>query len=204
MCGDCNLVCCRPAPKQEMSLKQQGATTGSVSTLYDLKETLQILFVMLIKQVSSGGNVIISLEWFDARNTMLVTQACPPVLLVFASLSCPHSHLHTPAPCPHPGRQNVNMHSVCGTAAAPDDEPALTLFIHGGVRRLPDGRPLLHVSCVDHDRAMRLYPKPASRRAPVARCQRPCGAVRVVADWKHLGVRVIIVIHSMHRMSTSK
>lgn len=78
------------------------------------------------------------------------------------------------APLPPPGRQGVHMHSVRSTTAAPGDEPALTLFIHGGVRRMPHGRPLLHVSCVDHDRAMRLYPNPASRRAPVARCERAC------------------------------
>lgn len=62
------------------------------------------------------------------------------------------------------------MHIIRSTAAAPDGEPALTLFIHGGVRRLPDGRPVLHVSCVDHERALRLFPSMASRAAPVARC----------------------------------
>lgn len=85
MCGGCNLLCCRPALTQEMSLKQQcyprntgthvyamrptnvdasspagdGAEAAGRcdrqrehATLYDLKETLQILLVMLIKQVS--------------------------------------------------------------------------------------------------------------------------------------------------------
>lgn len=61
------------------------------------------------------------------------------------------------------------MHSLHSTAARDSDEASLALFIHGGVKRLPDGRPLLHVSCVDHERALRMFPSDASRAKPMAR-----------------------------------
>jgi hypothetical protein len=53
------------------------------------------------------------------------------------------------------------------------------MFVHGGNRRLPDGRPLVHVSFTDHATAERLYPTMASRGAPFARCAR-CAALAAV------------------------
>lgn len=38
----------------------------------------------------------------------------------------------------------------------------LYLFVHGGVRRLPDGRLLLHVSCEDQDKARRMFKSEAA------------------------------------------
>ena len=58
---------------------------------------------------------------------------------------------------------------LTSTAAADQSEPSLILVVHGGFKRLPDGRPLLHVSCVDQDAAKRAFPTEASRQAPFAR-----------------------------------
>ncbi|KAL4422969.1 hypothetical protein ABPG75_009166 [Micractinium tetrahymenae] len=103
---------------QEMEHRQrQNARPGQMGTLFELKESLQALFVMCYQQ-------------------------------------------------------GIRVHTVYRAPARPEDEPALTIFIHGGVRRLPDGRPLLQLSAVDHGRAAQLYPSPASRAAPFARFSR--------------------------------
>ena len=88
--------------------------------------------------------------------------------------------------------------------AGPDpEEPSMTLFIHGHTKRLPDGRPLLHVSVADNERAARMFPTPASRAAPMARwggagglgqaradtCRSPAGSWRRRHRW-HLQEQV--------------
>lgn len=80
-----------------------------------------------------------------------------------APLNC-----NTTAPSP-PVLQGRTTHMMTNTAAADPSEPSLILIVHGGVRRLPDGRPLLHVSCVDQDAAKRAFPTEAARQVPFAR-----------------------------------
>lgn len=77
----------------------------------------------------------------------------------------PQSHLPA-TPC---RLQGCTTHMLTSTAAADQSEPSLILVVHGGAKRLPDGRPLLHVSCVDQDAAKRAIPTEASRQAPFAR-----------------------------------
>lgn len=70
------------------------------------------------------------------------------------------------------------MHKLICTASCDPAEPDVTLFVHHGMRRLPDGRPLLHVPYVDHTAAARTFPTMASRHAPFARfgkVMRRCG-----------------------------
>jgi hypothetical protein len=64
---------------------------------------------------------------------------------------------------------NCHMLVPAGRPAGGTPEPSLVLCVHGGVRRLPDGRPLLHVSCVDQDRAKRIYRTEASRMQAATR-----------------------------------
>lgn len=82
------------------------------------------------------------------------------------------------------------MHMLHSTAARDPNEAALFLVVHGGVRRLPDGRPLLHVSYVDHAAAERMYPTERSQQEPVRRWVPPPASVAWLlavgsAGWMH-------------------
>jgi hypothetical protein len=69
------------------------------------------------------------------------------------------------------GLQGTHVHQLRCGSAGPHDESELTVVVHGGgVKRLPDGRPLLHLSYVDHVSAMRQFPSEASHSAPMRRC----------------------------------
>lgn len=60
--------------------------------------------------------------------------------------------------------------SMVSTASTDRSEADITVFMHGGgILRLPDGRPLLHISYVDHQLAMRMFPTMESRQATWAR-----------------------------------
>jgi hypothetical protein len=49
----------------------------------------------------------------------------------------------------------------------------LFVVVHGGVRRLPDGRPVLHISYVDHAAAERMYATDSAKQKPFRRLDSP-------------------------------
>jgi hypothetical protein len=60
----------------------------------------------------------------------------------------------------------------------PQQEPSITLLVHG-ILQLPDGRPVAHISFVDHERALRLFPTAAAKLTAARRFTRILGAPQV-------------------------
>ncbi|KAL4517437.1 hypothetical protein Ndes2437B_g06668 [Nannochloris sp. 'desiccata'] len=51
------------------------------------------------------------------------------------------------------------------------NEASLIVFVHG-IFKLPDGRPLAHISCVDQELAYQLYPSEQQKMPALRRCQK--------------------------------
>jgi hypothetical protein len=71
----------------------------------------------------------------------------------------------------HHGNGKNMMFTLHDPESKKPSEASLIVFVHG-IFKLPDGRPIAHISCVDQDVAYRLYPTEQQKMPALRRCQK--------------------------------